>query len=490
MISFIVALIALLVGGWLFSYYLQKKVGIDKNRTTPAYSQQDGVDYMPLPAWKVYLIQFLNIAGTGPIFGAIAGVLFGPAAYLWIVLGCVLIGAMHDFMSGLISVRRGGASVTEFVGQELGGAVHQIIRVYAIFTLILVGTVFVTTPAGLLEGLTPTNGFFGGRNFWCLIIFIYYLLATLLPIDTLIGKLYPLFGLALLVMALGVGFGICTEEGAMPEVTEAFYSHHPEGLPIFPFLFITIACGAVSGFHATQTPMMARCIENEKYARPVFYGAMITEGVVALIWAAAAIKYANGSSENLSQIMNGNPAVVVNFVCNDWMGRVGAILAVLGVVAAPITSGDTAFRSARLHASEILHIPQNKIWKRILISIPLFACSCLLLSIDFSVLWRYFGWLNQMFVVFTLWTITVYLYSHKRQFWFSLFPAIFMTIICSTYILVAPEGFHIQNNYVVYGITTLVTVLVSLGGFSRMKTRRNELSLSPDFEYGSIEVEK
>ena len=376
------------------------------------------------------------------------------------MLGCIFGGAVHDFMSGMISLRKDGASLPEIIGNELGTGVRQIMRVFSLLLMVMVGAVFVTTPAGLLESLTPTDGFWGSTQFWSIAIFIYYILATLLPIDALIGRIYPLFGAALLFMAVGVFSGIFLNEGNMPEITEAFQSHHPKGLPIFPFLFISIACGAISGFHATQSPMMARCIKKEKYGRFAFYGAMIAEGFIALIWAAAAIKYANGSTENLAQTMNNNPANIVNFICNDWMGRLGAILAVLGVVAAPITSGDTAFRSARLITADFLHFPQDKIWKRMIISLPLFAISGALMMINFDVLWRYFGWFNQTLSIFTLWAITVYLYKNRKCFYVSLVPAIFMTAVCSTYILMAPEGLGLSAT-LGYTIGAAFTMILS-----------------------------
>src|SRR5574344_1114841 len=311
MVTFITSLLLLVLGYVVYGAFVDKVFGSDPQRQTPCYTSRDDVDYIPMPTWKVFLIQFLNIAGTGPIFGAIQGILFGPGAYLWIVLGCIFGGAVHDFMSGMISLRKDGASLPEIIGNELGTGVRQIMRVFSLLLMVMVGAVFVTTPAGLLEVLTPTNGFWGSTQFWSIVIFIYYILATLLPIDALIGRIYPLFGAALLFMAVGVFAGIFLKEGNMPEITDAFSSHHPKGLPIFPFLFITIACGAISGFHATQSPMMARCIKKEKYGRFAFYGAMIAEGFIALIWAAAAIKYANGSTENLAQTMNNNPANIV-----------------------------------------------------------------------------------------------------------------------------------------------------------------------------------
>lgn len=460
MVTFILSVVALVLGYIFYGAVVEKIFGVDNTRKTPAYTKQDGVDYIPMPLWKVFLIQFLNIAGTGPIFGAIGGILFGPAAYLWIVLGCIFAGSVHDFMSGMISLRKDGASLPEIVGDELGMGVRQVMRAFSLLLMVMVGAVFVTTPAGLLEGLTPTDGFLGGKMFWVILIFAYYIMATLLPIDALIGKVYPIFGVALLIMAVGVFFGIITTEGVMPEITDAFQTHHPKGLPIFPFLFVTIACGAISGFHATQAPMMARCLKQEKYGRIAFYGAMITEGFVALIWAAAAIKYANGSYDNLAQTMNGNPANIVNFICNDWMGRIGAILAILGVVAAPITSGDTAFRSARLITADFLHFPQDKVWKRLVVSIPLFLISAILMMLNFDVLWRYFGWMNQTLSIFTLWAITAYLYRYNKCFYITLIPAIFMTAVCSTYILMAPEGFALSKT-IGYSIGVLFTIALS-----------------------------
>ncbi|MBR2195377.1 MAG: carbon starvation protein A [Salinivirgaceae bacterium] len=461
MITFIVSVLALVLGYVFYGAFVERVLGVDANRQTPAYTRQDGVDYIPMPLWKVFLIQFLNIAGTGPIFGAIGGILFGPAAYLWIVLGCIFGGAVHDFMSGMISLRKDGASLPEIVGDELGLGVRQVMRVFSLLLMVMVGAVFVTTPAGLLEGLTPTSGFIGGKTFWCIIIFCYYMMATLLPIDTLIGKIYPVFGLALLIMAAGVFIGIFSHSGPMPEITDAFHTHHPKGLSIFPFLFITIACGAISGFHATQSPMMARCLKNERYGRIAFYGAMITEGFVALIWAAAAIKYAGGTSEGLALKMNGNPANIVNFICNDWMGRIGAVLAILGVVAAPITSGDTALRSARLITADFLHFPQNTVPKRLAVSVPIFAISAVLMLIDFAVLWRYFGWFNQTLSIFTLWAITAYLYRHGRRYIITLIPAIFMTSVCSTYILLAPEGLSLPPVWG-YSIGLVFTAVLSV----------------------------
>ena len=467
MFTFSLALVALVVGYLLYGVFVEKVFGIEPERTTPSYRLTDGVDYIPMATWRVYLIQFLNIAGTGPIFGAIMGILFGPAAYLWIVFGCIFMGAVHDYLCGMISLRQDGASLPEMVGNELGGAARQGMRGLSLLLLVLVGTVFVTTASGLLA--TMTVGTLGldmntWRWIWIGLVFIYCILATLLPIDTLIGRLYPVVGAALLIMAVGVGYGIFTREGWVPEITDApFVSHHPKGLPIFPFLCITIACGAISGFHATQSPLMSRCLENERRGRFVFYGAMITEGVVALIWAAAAIKFAAAQSvppgqyagmepyHALSAILSAgghgtNPSLLVNMICTTWMGRIGAILAVLGVVAAPITSGDTAYRSARLIAADFLHLNQKKIANRLVLALPLFAISAALVFVDFDVLWRYFAWTNQTLATCFLWTASVWLHRHGRNAWIAFLPSVFMTVVVTSYILAAPEGFRLPQS--------------------------------------------
>ena len=484
MVTFIVSFLLLILGYVLYGAFVDKVFGSDPQRQTPCYASLDGVDYIPMPTWKVFLIQFLNIAGTGPIFGAIQGILFGPAAYLWIVLGCVLGGAVHDYMSGMISLRKNGASLPEIVGDELGAVARIALRVMALVLMILVGAVFVTTPAGLLANMIGGDSMLGENLFWIIIIFAYYLLATLLPIDKLIGRIYPIFGVALLLMGVGLIYGIFAYDGNIPEITEAFSNHHPAStMPIFPGMCITIACGAVSGFHATQSPMMARCLKNEKHGRPIFYGAMITEGLVALIWAAAAIKFADsfdvtkygmtGDEAPYAKLWalmtnggtsNANPAVLVNVLCTTWLGKVGAVLAILGVVAAPITSGDTALRSARLIAADFMHYKQNRIYKRLILSLPIFVISGVLMFVKFDVLWRYFAWFNQSLAVVTLWTITVWLTKRsaaegtkKYAFLVTLVPALWMTIICSTYIFIAPEGFQLHH-FIAYLLGGLVTV--------------------------------
>ena len=463
MISFTLALLVLVVGYLIYGAFVERVFGVEPDRATPGYTKTDGVDYVPMPRWRVFLIQFLNIAGTGPIFGAIMGIQFGPAAYLWIVLGCIFIGAVHDYMCGMICVRKGGISLPEILGDELGHSVRQLMRGYSIVLLVLVGTVFVVTPADLLAEMTKSVGWMGKMT-WVAIIFLYYILATMMPISTLIGKLYPLFGLSLLLMAVLTCTGIYLQPGRIPELTDGISGFHPQGLPVFPMLCITIACGAVSGFHGTQSPMMSRCLQNERHGRMVFYGAMITEGIVALIWAAAAIKYA-GSYQHLAEL--GTPAVIVHMICNTWFGAIGAVLAVLGVVAAPITSGDTAFRSARLIVADMLRLGQRHLSNRFIIALPMFAMSIMLVFIDFNVLWRYFAWTNQTLATFVLWAITVWLVRNERFYWLSLIPALFMTVVCSTYILTAQEGLSLPIH-----ISTIIgfIIMIAVGsGFAYWK---------------------
>ncbi|MBO4905590.1 MAG: carbon starvation protein A [Bacteroidaceae bacterium] len=466
MYTFIIGLIALLLGYLIYGRFVERVFGVDDKRSTPAYRLKDDVDYIPMPAWRVYLIQFLNIAGIGPIFGAILGIMFGPAAYLWIVFGCIFMGAVHDYMSGMLSVRKEGASIPEIVGDELGPAARILMRVLSLFVLILVGTFFVSSPAGLLANMTEGSLDYSKAQWiviWTVIIFLYYIAATLLPIDKLIGRIYPLFGIALLIMAIGVGVGILTTSGWMPEITDApFITHHPQGLPVFPFLCITIACGAISGFHATQSPMMSRCLKDERMGRGVFYGAMITEGVVAMIWAAAAIKYASSYDNLQALITDGdktNPSLIVNMICKTWMGRIGALLAILGVVAAPVTSGDTAFRSARLIIADFMHISQDTIVRRLILVLPLFGIAVGLMFIDFLVLWRYFAWLNQTLAMCVLWAASIWLFRKQRFYWITLLPAIFMTIVCTSYILMAKEGFELGAKVSIICGIALATVL-------------------------------
>lgn len=453
-VSFLLSIIALVVGYFVYGKIVEKAFGVDENVTTPAIALEDGVDFVPMPVWKIFLVQFLNIAGLGPIFGAIAGALWGPVAFLWIVLGSIFAGGVHDYFSGMLSARHEGVSIPEVVGKYLGSGFKNFMRGFSVIVLILVGVVFITGPAALIAGLTPPSL---DKTFWVYIIFIYYILATLLPIDKIIGKIYPIFGVALLVMALGVSGGIIFGGYHIPEIT--FANLHPNKLPIWPLMFITIACGAISGFHSTQSPLMARCITNEKQGRAVFYGAMIAEGIVALIWAAAAMAFFGSTGELGKQMTaNGGQGWVVSIISNTLLGKVGGALAILGVVACPVTSGDTAFRSARLTIADFLNYKQGKIKNRLMISIPLFVVGFILTKIDFNIVWRYFAWSNQTLAMIVLWASAMYLALNDKFHWIATIPATFMTAVSITYILVAPEGFKLSQS-IAYPLGIAVAIL-------------------------------
>jgi len=458
MISFLVSIVVLVIGYFVYGNYIERKFGIDVDRPTPAISKQDGVDFVPLGLGKIFLIQFLNIAGLGPVFGAIAGAVWGPVAFLWIVFGSIFAGAVHDYFSGMLSIRHGGDSIPEIVGEYLGNGVKYFMRVFSVVLLILVGVVFVKGPATILYELTGVS-----VSVLVILIFVYYLLATMIPIDKLIGKVYPIFGLSLLIMAVDLFFALLFQDYTIPELSiETLTNMHsnPEKYPIFPLLFVTIACGAISGFHSTQSPLMARCISNESQGKKVFFGAMITEGIVALIWAAIAMSFFGGVRE-LSETMaveGHNAAWVVNVICNTTLGKIGGILAVFGVVAAPITSGDTAFRSARLTIADAFNFNQSNIFKRLLVTVPIFIIAIALTKINFEIIWRYFGWSNQMLATVVLWAIAVYMKKQKKSIWFILIPSAFMTAVVITYILVAPEGFNLD-----YKVSYILGLIVALG---------------------------
>ena len=463
MVTFCLSLLALVLGYFLYGRFVEKVFGPD-NRVTPAVAKADGVDYIVLPGWKVFMIQFLNIAGTGPIFGAIMGAKFGPAAYLWIVLGCIFAGAVHDYLSGMLSMRNGGAGQPELVGLYLGETTKKVMLVFSVFLLMMVGAVFVYSPALILGKICSDDLLW--VYIWCIIIFFYYIFATMLPIDKIIGKVYPLFAISMLFMAVALMAVLFIKWPTLPELYDGISG---EGFitPIFPALFITIACGAISGFHATQTPLMARCVKSEKMGRPMFYGAMITEGLVALIWATVSMYFFyGGAAQELGLPLTLQAPEVVTGVSEGWLGTFGGLLAMLGVVAAPITSGDTALRSARLIIAEFLHLEQKTIMKRIWICIPLFGATFLLLYFNisdpdgFNVIWSYFGWGNQTLAVFTLWAITVYLVRERKAYWITLLPAIFMTVVCSTFLMVSKNafGFDMMVGYGVGGAALIISV--------------------------------
>lgn len=466
MITFTVCLIALVVGYFVYGRYVDHLFG-PTTQKTPALTNPDGVDYIPLPTWKIFMIQFLNIAGLGPIFGAIMGAKFGTASFLWIVIGSIFIGAVHDYVAGMLSLRMNGASLPEIIGRYLGLTVKQVMRGVTVVLMVLVGAVFVAGPAGLLAKLTPETL---DTTFWIIVVFAYYILATLLPIDKIIGRIYPLFAVSLIFMAVALLVMLYVIHPQLPELWEGISNTHPQAdiLPIFPIMFVSIACGAISGFHATQSPLMARCMTSEYHGRPIFYGAMITEGIVALIWAAAATYFYqnNGMGES-------NAAIIVDAITKEWLGTVGSVLAILGVIAAPITSGDTAFRSARLIVADFMHYKQEKVSARLVICVPMFLLSIGLLLYSlrdadgFNMIWRYFAWMNQTLSVFTLWAITVYLATEKKNFYVGLLPALFMTAVCFTYICIAPEGFGFSP-VVSYGVG-LASVIITLALFIRWK---------------------
>ncbi|MBR4182606.1 MAG: carbon starvation protein A [Lachnospiraceae bacterium] len=458
MTSFVIALVILVVGYMTYGRLVEKIFGPD-DRKTPAIEINDGVDCVPVKTWKAVLIQLLNIAGTGPIFGALMGACFGPVVFLWIVFGSILGGAVHDYMSGMVSERNKGASIAEMSGVYLGKPALYIMRIFSILLLLLTGTVFVTSPAALLTRLTPDAL---GNTFWIVVILFYYVLATLLPVDKIIGRLYPIFGVILIIMAVSVVGGIfLIPQYQIPEITLA--NLNPDNLPIWPFMFVTVACGAISGFHATQSPMMAKCITSEKEGRKVFYGAMIIESVIALIWAAAGVAFYGTTKMLSAAITDLGQSGVVYQISSEMLGSIGGILAVVGVVICPITSGDTAFRSARLILAEWTKLDQKKIKNRLFITIPILGISAVLTQLDFNVLWRYFSWSNQTLAMISLWVATSYLIRENHNRFTSLItalPAVFMTAVSVTYILTAKEGFRLPVS-VAYpvGMTTATVFL-------------------------------
>lgn len=471
MITFFISFVALVLGYLLYGKFVSKVFAPD-DRKTPAVVINDGIDYVPMPNWKIFMIQFLNIAGTGPIFGAIMGAKFGPAAYLWIILGCIFAGATHDFFSGMLSMRNNGADLPALIGKYLGKTPRNVMLVFSVVLLIMVGTVFVYSPAEILGHLS------GGSLLWIIVIFAYYVVATMLPIDKIIGKIYPIFSFSLLFMAVALIVMLLIKMPVLPELWDGLGNMAKEQDPsftdnIFPCLFITIACGAISGFHATQSPLMARCLKSEKMGRPIFYGSMITEGLVALVWATVAMWFFYDSPtpgyEQLAAAkgFHTSAPMVVTTVCQDWLGMLGGVLAILGVVAAPITSGDTAFRSARLIVASALKLNQKPKMNRLYVCLPIFVVSIALLAWQssnpdgFNVIWQYFGWSNQTLSVFTLWAITVYLVRKNKPYVITLLPALFMTGVCSTYLFISKQAFGLQEDLAYYlGLITVIIAMV------------------------------
>ncbi|MBO4415169.1 MAG: carbon starvation protein A [Lachnospiraceae bacterium] len=458
MISLVISFAVLIMGYLLYGSVVEKIFSPD-DRKTPAYTRQDGVDFIPMPAWKAFLVQLLNIAGTGPIFGALMGACFGPVVFLWIVFGSILGGGVHDYMTGMISQRHDGASIAELSGIYLGAGAKWVMRIFSVVLLILTGTVFVNSPAALLDRLTPD---LLNVNFWIIVILAYYVLATLLPIDKIIGRLYPVFGAVLIMMAVGILGGVIIGGYKVPEIS--LKDLHPEGLPVWPYMFVTVACGAISGFHATQSPMVAKCLTSEKLGRRVFYGAMLSESVIALVWAAGGVAFygATGGLQNALTAL-GQSGVVYD-ISTGMLGSAGGILAIVGVIACPVTSGDTAFRSARLIVGEITGLDQKLIRNRLIITLPLLGVGAVLTQLDFNVLWRYFSWSNQTLAMISLWVATAYLLKTHKNKYVSLItavPATFMTAVSMTYILMAREGFGLSS-----GIAYPVGIVTASAAFA------------------------
>lgn len=491
MITFFSALLALTLGYVFYGRFVAKFFGVNPELETPAKRLADGVDYQVLPAWKVFLIQLLNIAGLGPIFGAVLGALYGPVAYIWIVLGCIFMGASHDFFSGFASIRHDGMSLPQLVGKYLGTGMQRFMVFFSGFLLLIVGIVFTNGPAGLLQtmiGNTLTQccgensaAWIPSFDFWVIAIFLYYLLSTVLPIGKFIGKIYPLFCIALLFMVIGIGGSMVYKAFAgtlslpelSPEMLRNFHANPSQNM-VFPMLFIVISCGAISGFHGTQSPIMARCLGNEKLVRPIFYGAMIAEGVIALIWATVAIAYFGGPEGlNAAAQAGKTPAIIVETVCRDWLGVFGMILAVLGVIVCPITSGDTAFRGIRLIIADTFSLPQHSLKSRLFVSLPVFALAYFACKVDFSVIWQYLGIGNQMLAVITLWTGAAFLVSRNKAHWIMSLPATFLSAVCISYFLLAPYkagGLAISDTFI--GHTLGIVGALALLAFFVFRSRK------------------
>ncbi|MEE0056889.1 MAG: carbon starvation protein A [[Bacteroides] pectinophilus] len=451
MISFFICL-ALLIGGYFVYGKIVENTFAPDDRETPAVRINDGVDYVVMPKWKLFLVQLLNIAGLGPIFGAMQGALWGPVVFLWITFGTIFAGGVHDYFSGMLSERNDGASISEVCGIYLGGVMKNVMRVFSVVLLVMVGTVFAVGPAGLIVTLLKKGGVTGAitsSEMWLWIILAYYFIATFISIDKIIGRIYPLFGICLIIMAVGVICGVFIHpEFTIPEIWSHFYNMHPKGTPVWSFMFITVACGAISGFHSTQSPLMARCMKSEKQGHFVFYGAMVAEGVIALIWAAAGCaiyEVSGGLSTGLSAVLASGQSAAIYDVCIKTMGSVGVALAMIGVIVCPITSGDTAFRSARLVLADWFKIDQNKFSKRLILCVPLLAVGAFVGHLDYSIVWRYFSWTNQTLAMIVLWTASMYLFREKKNYWITAVPATFMSAVSMTYFFCAPECLHLST---------------------------------------------
>lgn len=474
-VYFLLAVAGLILGYIVYGSIVAKIFGADENRPTPAKTMADGVDYVEMPMWKVWLIQLLNIAGVGPVFGPILGALYGPSALLWIVIGTIFAGAVHDYFSGMLSVRYKGANVPTIVGYNLGNAAKQVMRVFAVILLLLVGVVFVAAPAGLLAKLTPD---YMDQMFWVAVIFAYYFLATILPIDKIIGRLYPLFGAVLIIMAVGMTVGMFVSGKEFYSWLE-WRNPHPEGLPVYPMVFITIACGALSGFHATQSPLMSRCLANERQGRAVFYGGMVAEGLIGLVWATVGMTFYQSPELLNAALKAGGPGNVVTETSLALMGSFGGVLAILGVVALPVTSGDTAFRAARLTIAEVFNFSQRSVASRLIIAVPIFVIGIILANVDFNIIWRYFGFANQALAAIVLWAAAGYLYRKHLLHWICTVPAVFMTSVCISYICFEPNmGFGMTIG--ISDTIGIICAVVTLAAF--LALARKPIAGAPDID--------
>lgn len=494
MITFIICLAVLVTAYFTYGRYLERVCGIDEKNPVPSKTMYDGVDYIPMPRWRVFLIQLLNIAGLGPIFGALLGAAYGPVAFLWITLGGVFMGAMHDFIAGVISLKNGGVSLPEIVGTHLGNGTKLFMRLFSLLLMVLVGAVFMSQPAELIASNVSAPSLestaFGSMSWELLavlaVILAYYILATLLPIDKIIGRIYPLFGIALLLMAVSILFVLFTnsDKYTIPELTSlANGIADPEKFPIVPMLFTTIACGALSGFHATQSPMMARCMTNEKQSRSIFYGAMITESIVALIWAAIGMSFWGGvEGLNSAIALNGGSAaklvgIITDATLSNWL----AACVLVGIIGCAITSGDTAFRCARLIVADMFGIGQKKLSKRIVVSLPLFiAALFIIFALPFQTIWSYFAWCNQTLAVITLWCITVYLSQKGKPVVISLLPALIMTYVCSSYIFISPMMCGMENCTLAYILGGVLTLVVAVAVHFRAKSKEQRVKMKDE----------
>ena len=480
MISFFVCLLILIAGYFIYGKLVENTFAPD-DRETPAVRINDGVDYVVMPQWKLFLVQLLNIAGLGPIFGAMQGALWGPVVFLWITFGTIFAGGVHDFFSGMLSERNDGVSISEVCGIYLGDLMKNVMRVFSVVLLVMVGTVFAVGPAGLIVTLISNGGgtgFLTSKEVWLWIILVYYFIATFISIDQIIGRIYPIFGICLIVMAIGVIIGIFTNNAyVIPEIWGNFRNMHPSGTPIWSFMFITVACGAISGFHATQSPLMARCMKSERQGRFVFYGAMVAEGIIALIWAAAGCslyEVTGGLSTGLADILAGGQSAAIYDVCKNTMGGVGVALAMVGVIVCPITSGDTAFRSARLTLADWMGLNQKDFSKRLVLCVPLLAAGAFIGHLDYTVVWRYFSWTNQTLAMIVLWTASMFLYKEKKNYWLTAVPAVFMSAVSMTYFFCAPEclGHFGLTTTIAYPAGLILAVLF-LGIFIRATRKQS-----------------